>query len=378
MLAFFITVFSSFGSAHWDLNDVSFLMPLPESENSHVLLSAESAGLQGALLPAHLHADIPGLSFVHSREEERRLLRVVSVRIDPCFQVLSPLACQKQIRLIWQPVVTDSLAGGMKTIDAALHSFYVLDDLSFDLLVQDLKTWKHQYSIETSGLPLQIHPAWSGYPEASSLKAFLTLILKYTGENNLTRITAMVVRGANNMWMFAEYHVQQGQLQIQRIPRIDRSSQAYSNQTLAPMHFAKGGMTPAPAYEDNINHVVADTQMFEAHATEDIIVNEYRSSLAIQNPRKYSPATMDCASCHVAQNAMNWFRHRHARVGYDMAAGVEEYYNPRYDLTNISPNPANFLNIRGFGYYGKEPAISQRVINESAEVADSLNLYFAY
>lgn len=56
-------------------------------------------------------------------------------------------------------------------------------------------------------------------------------------------------------------------------------------------------------------------------------------------------------------------------------ADAHAYKNAGHDLTNKSTAPHNTQIIRAFGYFNVEIAISQRVINESAAVADQINLY---
>lgn len=372
-----LSVFSLNSYAYWDLNDVSYLMPLPEVLERSDLMGMTAQGQKGELLPAHLHQQIPTLSVFMERAEESQVLAVIAVRIDPCFERKVPLSCQKQIRMVWQPVVKNNFRG-TTTLDAALHSFYVLTDDEFDSLLRDLKQWKNKFSIQTRGLPLQIHPAFS--QDAKAQREFNEIILKFAGDQNLTQITAMVLRGAGNMWAFAEFHRVEEDLQIQYVPRLDRMSQSYGNQvSIMDGYFSRGGMAPAPGVEhqDNINYTVADTEFFTENADEETIRNEYRSAYAILNPKIYSPARMDCVSCHVAQNAITWLRNFRPQWGSDPDLHIDEYYAPQYDLSNLSPRQNNFLNIRGLGYYNDEPAINQRVINESAEVADTLNRLFA-
>ena len=61
----------------------------------------------------------------------------------------------------------------------------------------------------------------------------------------------------------------------------------------------------------------------------------------------------------------------------------DDHFIVRVDLPGVEKDNVtveirdNTLMIRGFGYFGKHTAISQRVINESAEVADAINAYLA-
>ncbi len=58
-------------------------------------------------------------------------LRVVGIRVDPCFPLMPPATgCQAQVRMVWQPIETDG-NGQTRFIDAAVHTFYNLSDLEF-------------------------------------------------------------------------------------------------------------------------------------------------------------------------------------------------------------------------------------------------------
>lgn len=378
-MRFFISVLllsalSSAAFAEWDLNDVSYLMPLPQSIHDDKLLKIDSVGKSGPMLPENLINKIPLLSFKQEREESNRLLRALAIRIDPCFPLPTPQSCQAQVRLVWQPLEL-SPRQQVRTIDAALHSFYVLTEEEFKSLLKDLEAWKKKNSINTRGLPLQIHPAWVEGTEASSLAEFLSIIKKYIGLGNLTRITAMILRGNADMWAFAGFEVRENDIVMFPVARLgDRLSQAFVNLAVPADHFAGGGISPQPRGADTLNKITAESVLVETGEA-DTIIAEAQAVYRVENPHRYTPESMDCVSCHVARPALQWVLNKRPELKVDQIWNEEIYRNSKYNLDNVSPQLWNTQNIRAFGYFGKDISISQRAINESAEVADLVQAF---
>lgn len=362
--------------AAWDLNDVSYLLPLPTVVGGDALLGLEAPGKGGPLLEPILLGRVPILAIDMDREETYQALRVIAVRIDPCFPLPTPQSCQKQIRLVWQPL-QEGRRRQTHAVDAALHSFYVLSDSEFANLLTDLEAWKTKYPVQTNFIPLQVHPAWAQQGGRSpALRDFQEIIKKYAGRANLTRVTAMVLRGAADMWAFAGFELRDGQLELFEVPRLKgRLAQSFVNVAVPSDHFAGGGMSPPPKGSDTFDNIVAESVRLGA-GSEELIRQEVKAAYRIENPKNFSPENMDCVSCHVAQPAIQWVLRTRPELQVDQLWSSEIYKNAKYNLTNKSPEVWNTQMIRGLGYFGKNMAISQRVINESAEVADSINLLF--
>lgn len=369
-----LLAFGSAASADWDLNDVSYLMPLPADIQDNQLLKIDTTGKGGPLLPENLVNKIPVLSFQQEREESNRLMRALAVRIDPCFPLPTPQSCQAQIRLVWQPLELSS-RGQVQAIDAALHSFYVLTEGEFKSLLGDLQEWKRKNPVNTRGLPLQVHPAWRNGAESPSLVEFLSIVKKYIGQANLTRITAMVLRGNADMWAFAGFEVRENNVVMFPVARLgDRLSQAFVNLAVPADHFAGGGISPQPKGADTLNKITAESILVET-GEEDTVITEAQAAYRAENPHRFTPESMDCVSCHVARPALQWVLNKRPELKVDQIWNDEIYRNAKYNLDNMSPQFWSTQNIRAFGYFGKDIAISQRVINESAEVADLVRAF---
>jgi hypothetical protein len=190
---------------NWQINDVSYLFPLKSETDS--LLKISSSGTQGELLPQTVLKNIDRLVMSYDApKDEATSLRVMGVRIDPCFKyVATSSKCSPQLRLVWQP--TDKLqTKEAKTYDAALHAFYDLSEEEFKSLASLLKNLKDKNAkngLTTAKLPLGIHPAFN-HPKTTSyfIQDLKNIILRFAGEKKLTRITFMRLLTPMIWWEF--------------------------------------------------------------------------------------------------------------------------------------------------------------------------------
>lgn len=361
-------------SSAWDLNDVSYLLPLPKivGRDSHLTLDTPARG--GNLLPSHLLEKLPSLALHLKKEEALASTRVLAVRIDPCFPLPTPQSCQRQMRLVWQPFENDPWAAA-RTVDAALHSFYVLTDIEFTALLKDLAIWKTKYSVNTTRLPLQIHPAWGPDGEQSAALAdFQQIVVKYAGLQNLSRVTAMVLRGAGDIWTFAGFEIREGQLILAPIPRLDRQSQAFANFAIPFDHFQNAQISPAAQGPQTINNLILNSDELKTGYAKEL-KSEFQVLAQFENPHIFNPENLDCVSCHITQQVRNWGVKARADLQLADIWNSLRYQNYRYDLSNVTESQINTRNIRAFGFFGREATVSQRVINESAVVADAVNAW---
>jgi len=84
----------------------------------------------------------------------------------------------------------------------------------------------------------------------------------------------------------------------------------------------------------------------------------------IENPLLKSPASVDCVSCHVADRA------RTSSLD-QLGTSANQYTHEAFDLSLSQKHGVRVQ--RSFGYIGRLPAVNQRVVNESAEVALTLS-----
>lgn len=386
--SFCFTLFSVFvfasvtASARWDLNDVSYLMPLPKNVKSDFLLQPLNKGLKGFLLPEKIISTFPRLTSEYTYSDILKNSRVVAVRIDPCFQMTTnttPETCQKQIRFVWQivrPQITNLEQNldviKTETVDAAFHSFYKLSDAEFNQLQQDILNWKKTFQVQTENLPLQIHPAWAATnSDLQSLMAFNEILKKYVGQQNLVRVTAMTMRNLGQTWGFLGFDISENNLASIQIPRTGRLAQVFLNQANPANQFL-GQISPSPESDNTFNLIMTNSnQLLKSNSTNKILESELNSVLNIENPKLFNPNNMDCVSCHVAQAASTWATKNNltSLISWNDVS----YKNANYNLKNTTIDQSHTQNIRAFGYYNSSASISQRVINESAEIAEAMN-----
>ncbi len=339
-----------FLGAGWDLNDVSYLLPLPAGSLDASSLRAETEGGQGALLPPGWLALLPALVRGEDAAAVLRELRVVGIRIDP----------KPEIRMVWQPV----FAGpeGAEARDAAAHSFYRLTRAEFEDLKAELQEVKGKYQVLTEGLPLGVHPGLAAQGLSRGYGAELRrIILKYTGGARLTRLTFVSREVPGTMWDFGGFEDSRRMV----IPRVGTRLQSFVN--MVPGGF-RGGARPAPEGDDTFNAILTQSTDFPS-AGVALLRKELDAVHRIENPRIHTSETVDCASCHAAQPARAWAE----RLFPGLRPGESEFrFRSRLNLENRSASREDTRMIRAFGYDGSRPAISQRAIHESAAVAESL------
>jgi len=350
----------------WDVNDVSMLLTLPTTLQSDALLSPDTEGSAGILLPESDLKLVPQLL----ASGEHVNLFVVGVRFDPCFPGVSPSGepCHFQIRLIWQPLTEE--ANGVLAQDAAIHSFYELSESEFNVLLKQIATLNSSLGISVAGLPLQVSPYLQaqGYKSAYWQK-LRSLLLSYTGEHRLSRITFMSQAAANEMWDFGEFDINHGKLTRGPIPRIQTRVQAFINKSEGVSEFS-GGERPAPSDDPDSLTSILNLSSSLTEGDFNLLRASADSIYKIENPRLNSPETIDCASCHIAQASRIWEQRKFQNLHLDQSPFQ---FQSSFNLSNLSSSQDSTHLLRAFGYQGKEMAINQRVINESAAVAEKLN-----
>jgi len=342
----------------WSLHDISILFPLPTLSDDSATLSPSTSGSAGPLLPNQILSLLPPLVSGVSPNQ----LRVVAIRIDPCFPAIPavPRDCHAQIRFVWQPL--NWVNGETIASDAAVHSFYEISKDEFRELLNRIP----QSSLN---IPLGVHPLFlkQGYRGAfwTQLRA---IILEYTGEKRLSRMTFMTQEQPNQMWDFGGVEVSPGRLQKIVIPRISTRLQSFVNKAGALFNFL-GGEKPEPQGNDTFNRLLthsADLTRGDAPLLKQSVDAIYR----IENPTIHNPQTIDCVSCHIAQATRVWVTTHFPDLNLDKS---EFRFTSPLDLTNTSSFQNLTVNLRAFGYFGRKPAISQRTINESAALVEKLN-----
>lgn len=371
----------------WDLADVSVLFPLSEK-----MIGAKE------LLPFDVYRKHP-VGFINEFGEDPvyRHLKVVGLRVDPI---------DRQVRLVWQPVAFDREEKALAAEDRAAHTFYQMSAKEFDAFLKEWTALADQVSPPRKGLslpweargkPLNVHPAFAD-PKLGPVFAtgIERLLRKYCGSRNLIQYTAMQLMSPDHTWWsFAgieRKRTESGQhaWRAIEIPRVKGGKIAghYSENKidffnleveLNPRSNEVTGMRGQFnfAYDDDTD-LRPVFQAYQKPTEQDR--PRFLSALPLvarfQNPSHTNPQNLDCVSCHVAQPVQFWMTESLSGIKLDRSQSGLWFRNPdprRFDLRNPTIAAKSTRILRAFGYFGTQPAINQRVINETATVAHFLN-----
>lgn len=362
----------------WDFNEVSLLLPLPRAGEEKLMLSPRSAGAaQNELLPQAVYSRLPNIVIGAPADAVYEALRVVAVRLDPCFVEgfsFRSTGCQRQVRFVWQPLTrakTSQERGDFSTVDAAVHTFYRLTEGEWNALIQALRPLRKAFPLGP-GLPLQIHPhlRQQGY-RGEYWRQWTSVVLPFIGARNLVRATAMTVNPAGNVWVFTGFDIANGQMARINIPRIDNQGQAFFTSLDNTSEFVTQ-MNPVPPGQDSFMRLLTNSVKLRKEGREGEIKEALRTALEIDNPAFHNPGTMDCASCHASRAVTHWARAHFPQWDWNRLFPRESFKGPG-NLTNTSVNPMRTDILRAFGYFGTDPIISSRVIHETSLVVGQMS-----
>ena len=375
----------------WNLHDVSVLFGLPQGgpDADTGLLGPDEHGDIGTLLPADVYALLPTL-YQPGRGNASlyaRSLRVTAMRIDPCPASEKP-GCRPELRLVWQPVEFDEQTGLWLGRDAAVHCIHAMENGDFARLTQALWQLKLDFAamgVETGRRPLGVHPA-AADPRTAGLfsKAMRSLVLRYAGEDNLTRVTFAALRVPTRWWRFGALEKDgAGHWRRIEIPRMQAESVDIFNVAVAdgvglgPERGVDAIFNVLPEdYPERDNLLPLINKGYRYNDERDIQV--FRQKLdavaRFRNPGHSNADTLDCASCHYADAARFYAENRFPGLADVLPEDAFENPDPAlFNLRNTTIAARSGRVVRAFGFHQAEPVVSQRTINESAVVADWLN-----
>lgn len=346
----------------FDLNDVSFLFPLPSGPAARGdLLGIASSGARGELLPLALFDQLPA-PLSSFRDVAPAELRVVAARVDPCFVSAPGGPCRAQLRLVVQPLRPD--AEPTRADDAAVHLFYDLGEPGLAELVAALDELRGLAAGRTRCRPLGVHPvmAVEGLTGPYALR-LRQAILDAAGATNLARIAIMQLQQPGSVWRFHGFDVVNGELERFAVPRTGGGeSQAFS---LSDTEVGRAFLDPEPS--PGLIPLLFDPAAIRA-APATTLAAAGGEAVAIEDPRRRDTTDTDCVSCHLSQRAL----HNALAVRDFRPDGEPPYANPGHDLSR----PDDRLGAgsqRAFGYFDGAASITPRAVHESAEVADALS-----
>lgn len=370
------------GAGALDLNDVSFLFPLPSWEARDDLMAANTSGPRGELFPRAMYDAIAAKTqplaptSLGGPSELYPTLRAVSARIDPCFpaDARAVPGCRKQIRLVLQPVIRDPADASLTTFDATVHLFYDLDEADWAALVEDVFRLKTLAASGTTGKPLGIHPTMKTEglrgAYATALKSTLA---KYAGSATLSRVALMQL-AKHDSWAFIAFDrsgLTGNSFTSAPIPRTGESDVQLLeiNFTTSTRGAAPHSSDPSPfpsgidlgALGLSAGTVVSDDQVRAA----------LKQAVELENPTSaLNPQTADCATCHFVTRDRSFAEQSR---GISTLGWPERFADARFDLARVDDVGDTSNVLRSFGYFGTKSALSQRTINETAAVAAAMS-----
>lgn len=376
-LACLMALASARAATQWGMNDATLIYPLPYyPQETSQLINPRLPGVGGALLPEKHFLRFPPINQGEAKHITYQNLRVVAVRIDPCFSFEGE--CLHQVRLVWQPLGKSTYGsstryGLLEAKDAAVHSLYTLDAAAFNALLEDYSMLRENEGMDLSDEPLQTHPVLSaqglGGRFAQGLRALLT---KHIGERNLWRVTAMSTFAGGDQWAFQGFNIHDGSTHDIVIPRTQGArQQRFSTSSLAQHDFNNGQLSPIPLGNDNLQTLLKSSRFLTSRSSP--LLKELAASVArIENPNIHTPETMDCVSCHAAQTAGTVLFSRVPSLKNDPGR-VEAAFSSAFPLLNVSSLQGNTQILRALGYFERHLILSRRVINETAHVVEQIN-----
>lgn len=320
-------------------NDVSILIPLPVAGDDELLWSPHTQGSGGEILPSVVYRQLPSMDG-SPRKDFYLHLRVVSIRLDPCFPLKPPATgCQPQIRLVWQPI-RYRFENATIDSDSALHTFYNLDESRLFEIFRKIALLNEIFGVVSPDGPLTVHPEISRRGLRSQYaQELLGTILSGIGAENLVKVAFMKHYEGDIAWTFGGLNLSVLEGVPFSIPRIGTSSQSLilTNQE------GRLVIDPEPSGTDSFQSFWLGRPSVGSQPPAELSSLNVLTASHIEDPKMHSPVTVDCVSCHVAES---------------------ERLSLEFGEKRII--------LRAFGYFGTTPAISRRTINETETIVKFL------
>lgn len=356
----------------WELNELSILFPLPKENEREFLWEPKDNTGKGNLLPSLIYQELPLIVIGKEKDWIYQNLRVVGLRIDPCFQD-DKWSCARQIRIVWQPIekVAEKFSSKISkkssqrifwsTLDASVHSFYQLNESQWQEFRSKLMKFVQLFPMEKD-LPLGIHPILKREGMNSVFaKRLKTLILGALRSDQIIRTTVMTVNREGTVWVFTGFDWKDGISSRMSIPRVDKTGQAFFANLEEPIEY-RSQMNPFPENETSFLNFLFDSKNWNQIPRPEL---EWavRSAWKNLNPNLTNPGNRDCVSCHVSRSIPLWFE---KNVSNDPSPFRDLIFEGPGNLANTSVNPMRSQILRAFGYFGRDPIVSPRVVYETS------------
>jgi hypothetical protein len=338
------------------MNDVTFLLPLPASANNPTLLRLADANIVPATLFDRL---VTSHDDVFAKYDE---FHVVALRVDICDRKTPgncPIGGQNDgvLRVVLQPIGPAPSGGGTFAIDTALHAFYPIPAAELPGAIAEVRALAALRGVDTTA-PLAVNTDVTTNAEyRNRLRAFVTLYADSTKLLRLTLFSQSSMAAALN-WQFRGLVRDGAGYADIEIPSIITTQQ---RAILVGMN----SFDVMPVADQPGNFIIAlDEAKFAAASA----IGQ-RAALdalnAIENPTMHSAEDVQCVGCHVSTVLL---AKRSAAVSLDPVT-LPSHFSSSYDLSIAAgKSAANERMLRNLGWLNDQPAISQRVANDTAQV----------
>ncbi len=291
-------------------------------------------------------------------------LRLVAFRFDLCDRATTAPCAEDAdaiLRLVLQPV----FPGPALADDIALHAFFPVPRAEVPAVVDELRGLAAQYGLARESA-LQVNTAFTTDADyRAKLGAFLS---RYAKSTRLFRLTLFGQESehAAIVWVFRGEEMQGGSLQPIPIADVNATSQEV---------LLFGGdsylVTPLADAPPGFGRAVMETTFRNSSSAEQL--ESVRSLLAVDSPKLHTSATAQCVSCHLATTLL---APRSTDAGIDLIPLTERFTAPPFDLTPLGSQSARTRTLRALGYFGATALVSQRVVNETANVVGEVERRF--
>lgn len=346
------------------MNDVTVLVPLSPTS---VQLKATDVADDGApLVPnavfEQLIKDPMGQDQIFETLDR---FQITAVRFDVCDRVNPgpcPAGSDGRLRVVFQPV--DATLGAA---DAGLHAFYSIPAAEMPAVVAQLRQLA-ELQAEPTTSPLKVSPALSKDPEGAYASQLRSLIIARSGEKRLTRLTFLAQPEVNQavLWVARGVEDQGSGLVPIQIPDINATSETTiltgtNSYDVTPLVDAPAGIALAWQEKDfGASSANAKAQALAALA-------------GVESPLASTPGTVQCMTCHTS-TLLTAVRSKAAGVD---PLTVPGRYTSSYDLSIAAGESAQSpFFVRGLGWRGETPLISQRAANETAQALTEIEARF--
>ena len=413
-----------------DINDVSFLWPVPQTKvDVDALISLNDEAADGKIFPADLFAKLieeaktvsvggDKISFLNDAEFKNPAnWKVAGIRINPSALGSNPLALMQggvipSIRLIVQPVIVNGDKFEIHDFTAHVVFLQTLprpdktkpfqpDSEAFNAIIEDLKGIKAFLAgagLTTANQELNVHPGFRfAGGKRNEVPGFIekirALLKTHLSNKRLGVISFMGIPSRFEPWIFFKVTVENGHLTREPVsgnflisgqPK-QPMSQSLSNKT--------GALVAEPAPVPDAKAIpkgfgVGTALLFRpdvgAHLDDDLFpaaTNELARKLKLRhvadfvaNPILRNTGNTDCVSCHTETTQ------RRSVAALVAPEGIAFKHPAGISKVAEGVLPKDKWNVRDFGWgfnffidKSFRATITQRAANEAAESADLIN-----